>query len=189
MLKRILKVNVTWPGDSRCTHPSVWWFIFTWLLTGIVAAHPMSSVDACWLLSLYTRISSCSWSGHNFLIGINDNMPSSLQLDAQRIDFRLLNVCEFRQLYSAIFTVHMPSDTRYWSHTDIRMHHCSIHAKKLTYLNGIQHWNGYNSNCSYVHTTHDNMQTHQLTAFKLTSNHYYIKVYKNFKISSSFSPM
>ena len=83
MLKRILKVNVTWPGDSRCTHPSVWWFIFTWLLAGIIAAHPMSSVDAGWLLSLYTRISSCSWSGHNFLIGINDNMSSSLQLDGR----------------------------------------------------------------------------------------------------------
>ena len=44
---------------------------------------PMLSVDAGWLLLLYTRISSCSWSGHNFLIGINDNMPSSLQLDGR----------------------------------------------------------------------------------------------------------
>ena len=77
---------------------------------------PMSSVDAGWLLSLYTRISSCSWSGHNFLIGINDNMPSSLQLDGRTTHFPVAEylwisavlLCYFYCPYAIWYTVLKP---------------------------------------------------------------------------------
>ena len=149
MLKRILKVKVTWPGDSRCTHPSVWWFIFTWLLAGIVAAHPMSSVDVCWLLSLYTRISSCSWSGHNFLIGINDNMPSSLQLDGRTTHFPVAEylwisavlLCYFYCPYAIWYTVLKPH-----KYTNASL---AYSREKVNIL----HWNGCNSNWLWIITT------------------------------------
>ena len=106
--------------------------------------------------------------------------------DAQRIDFRLLNVCEFRQLYSAIFTVHMPSDTRYWSHTDIRMHHCSIHLKSWhtwmwynteTVTTQIVHTStSLTTNSMILHLTKCSIQSNG-NSFKSIIHHWYGMVY------------